>query len=387
MAFTKITSTRSLAKIRTARDTDLAGGIFNFNKYTGAEGTGPGNTIFTTTRRFVVDDNSLVVYRNGLYQYLGIHYTILDAQTIQFSVPSIPATDNIVLMVNGGTILRDNSVNNSNNLVQLAGDLYKTGAAALSNSGNKFLAANYSIQGLLAPVKAVVGFNGTHTDLQTAINDVPAGSLILLDTAQINLSAQVNVNKADLTIMGVGRGSIISGGGFAGSLVVQALTFTPGIGLGITQTVQITMANDVPSGSEYVTVTAPSDITPFGVAHIVLHFSSGVSNAQQVYNAIVSSALASYYVSVSISGSPTSIMTFSGSTNTLTNTASASFVGLNVTTQGVKIRGIKFQNFSTAIKLSQNYCMVVENYFYNNVLDVDFTGVSKFIIESNIEEP
>jgi len=266
---------QKLTKIRTPRDTDLAGGIFNFNFFLGSQGIGPDSNIFTTTRRFVADDYSLMVFKNGQYRYQNIHYLALDNQNIQF-IESLSPTDEIAIIVNGGSIVRDNSANNFNNIVQLAGDLYKTGSAQLFNTGVKALENPVSFQGLLSPVKAVVGPNGTHDRLQDAIDFVSEGALIMIDSHELILTEAININKDNITIMGCGRGSVISGDG--------------------------------------------------------------------------------------------------------------SFIGFNITNDGVKIKGLKFNNFSTAIKVSSESCMVIENYFTNNTIDVDYSGIVKLILENNLKE-
>lgn len=264
-----------LEKVRTPRDSNLAGGVFNYDFYYGSDGTGIGNSTFVTTRKFVADDGSLQVFKNGEYMYKDINYIAIDNQTIQF-IDVISPSDKIVLFVNGGSIVRDGTSQNFNNIVQLAGDMYVNGVSTLNNLGNKHFGSGISVEGLLSPVKAVVGTNGTHADLQSAINAVSAGALILVDTGSFNLSGSVSVNKNDLTIMGCGRGTVFNGNG--------------------------------------------------------------------------------------------------------------TFAGLNILNQGVKIKGIKFNDFTTAIKVSSENCMILENYFSSNTVDVDYSGVSKIEIESNISE-
>lgn len=266
---------QKLTKTRTPRDSDLAGGLFNFDFFLGSEGSGPLQNIFSTTRRFVADDFSLMVFKNGQYRYQNIHYNALDNQTIQF-IEAVAPTDEIALIVNGGTIVRDNSAYNFNNIVQLAGDLYKNGVSQLFNTGAKHFASNYSIEQLLAPIKATVGANGTHPDLQSAIDEVTAGSLILVDSETFTLTSTVNVNKEDLTIMGCGRGSKFVGDG--------------------------------------------------------------------------------------------------------------SFIGLNLQAAGIKLKGLKFDSFSSAVKVSAEVCIIVENYFTNNTIDVDYSGIVKLVLENNLEE-
>jgi hypothetical protein len=212
MSLVKISGTRKLRKIRTPRDADLAGGVFNFNLYDGSQGTGPSNKIFQTSRNFVVDDKSLMVFKNGEYMYEGTNYQILDARTILF-VDEIASTDKIALIVNGGTILRDSSTTNTLNINQLAGDLYRNGSSNLANAGNKYFSSNYSLQALTSTIHAVVGENGTHSNLQAAIDDLPAGSRILVDFGTYTLTSPVNVNKENLTIEGVGRGAVFTGSG------------------------------------------------------------------------------------------------------------------------------------------------------------------------------
>jgi hypothetical protein len=276
MSLVKINGTRRLRKIRTPRDADLAGGVFNFNLYNGSDGSGPGNKIFQTSRNFVVDDKSLIVFKNGIYMYEGTNYQILDSQTVLF-IDSINPTDKIALIVNGGTILRDNSATNTFNLNQLAGDLYLSGSSALNNSGNKFFASNYNMQSLTSTFHAVVGTNGTHSSLQQAIDDLPAGSRILLDTGTLNLSSTININKANMTIEGVGRGTVIN--------------------------------------------------------------SSGAN------------------------------------------------IGFNISADGVTIEKMKFQNFSnTAIYVRSEWCMITRNWFNGNTTDIDYSTVSKIVLEANIEE-
>lgn len=276
MSLVKINGTRRLRKIRTPRDADLAGGVFNFNLYNGSEGTGPNGKIFQTSRNFVVDDKSLMVFKNGEYMYEGTNYQILDSQTILF-IDSINPTDKIALIVNGGTILRDYSATNTYNLDQLAGDLYRSGSSSLSNTGNKFFASNYSMQSLTSTFHAVVGANGTHSSLQQAIDDLPAGSRILVDTGTYQLASTVNVNKANMTIEGVGRGTVISSNG----------------------------AN----------------------------------------------------------------------------------IGFNISATGVTIEKMKFQNFSnSAIYVRSELCMITRNWFNGNTTDIDYSTVTKIVLEANIEE-
>jgi len=266
---------QKLTKIRTPRDSDLAGGLFNFNFFLGSQGAGPDTNIFTTTRRFVADDYSLMVFKNGQYRYQNIHYLALDNQNIQF-IESLSPTDEIAIIVNGGSIVRDNSANNFNNIMQLAGDIYRTGSSQLFNTGVKALEVPLSFEGLLSPIKAVVGPTGTHPDLQAAIDFVNDGSLIIVDTQELILDQAININKENLTIMGCGRGSVISGDG--------------------------------------------------------------------------------------------------------------SFIGFNISSDGIKIKGLKFDSFSTAIKVSSESCMVIENYFTNNTIDVDYSGIVKLILENNLKE-
>jgi len=273
MSLVKISGIRKLRKIRTPRDADLAGGVFNFNLYNGSDGSGPGNKIFQTSRNFVVDDKSLMVFKNGEYMYEGVDYQILDARTILFT-GTINSSDKIALIVNGGTILRDNSSTNTFNINQLAGDLYKNGTGYLTNAGNKFFAPNYSIQSLTSTVHAVVGANGTHDNLQSAINDVSAGSRILIDTGTYTLSSAVNVNKQNLTIEGVGRGALLTGSG----------------------------------------------------------------------------------------------------------------VGLNITAAGVLVEKIKFQGFTTALYIRSESCMINRNWFSGNTTDIDYSTVTKIVMEGNIQE-
>src|SRR6478736_4873488 len=183
MSIVKYVDIQKLRKDRTPRDSNLAGGVFSYDRLKGSDGSGPGNTIFATSRRFTADDGSLSVFKNGAYQYQAHatvtgDYEVLDQQTIRFLV-TINPTDDIVLLVNGGSIVRDNSTNNFNNLTQLFGDLYYDGTAVMFNTGNKFFLPNYNIESLTNWITATVGARGTHSDLQTAVNDVPAGSLIL----------------------------------------------------------------------------------------------------------------------------------------------------------------------------------------------------------------
>lgn len=172
------------------------------------------------------------------------------------------------------TSIKDNAVVDTNRIIQLAKDVYSAGQGALNDTGTAVLP--FALQKLLAPVKAVVGPNGTHADLQSAINFVSAGAMILVDTASLNLVAQVNVNKADLSIIGCGRGSVLNGTG--------------------------------------------------------------------------------------------------------------AFVGLNITSQGVKVKGLKLNNFTTAVKVTAENCMITEDYFSNNTQDVDYGVVSAIVIEGNISE-
>ena len=166
---------------------------------------------------------------------------------------------------------------NSSYINQIARDLYVGGTSSLLGTPTaKYFPSNVSIQALLSPVKAVVGPNGTYPDLQSAINAVSSGSLILIDSTTLTLSGTVNVNKNDLTIIGCGRGSVVQGDG--------------------------------------------------------------------------------------------------------------TFVGLNVTGTGVKIKGVKFSSFTTAVQVTTESCMIIENYFHSNTTDVDYSGVVKIIIESNIRE-
>lgn len=179
------------------------------------------------------------------------------------------------------TSIKDNAVVDTANINQLANDMYSLGSAALLGTvpGNAVLP--FALQKYLAPVKAVVNPTagvGTHTDLQSAINAVPAGSLILVDSAVLTLTAPVNVNKNDLTIMGCGRGTVFNGTG----------------------------------------------------------------------------------------GSPT-------------------IIGLNITSPGVKIKGLKLNNFTTAVKVTSEDCMIVEDYFSSNTVDIDHSGVTNIVLEGNID--
>lgn len=273
MSLVKISGNRSLRKIRTPRDADLAGGVFNFNLYEGSDGSGPGNKIFQTSRNFVVDDKSLMVFKNGQYMYEGTNYQVLDAKTILFT-DSINSSDKIALIVNGGSILRDTSGNNALNLAQIAGDLYLAGNGALNNTGNKHFLPNYNIQALCSTVHAVVGANGTHSSLQQAIDDLPAGSRIMIDTGTYTLSSPVTVSKQNMTIEGVGRGSVLQGSGN----------------------------------------------------------------------------------------------------------------GIEITANGVVIERLKFQNFDTAIYIRAESCMVTRNWFSGNTTDIDYSTVTKIVVEGNIEE-
>lgn len=273
MSLVKVNSNRSLRKIRTPRDADLAGGVFNFNLYNGSQGSGPGNKIFQTSRNFVVDDKSLMVFKNGNYMYEGTNYQVLDSKTILFT-DSINSSDKIALIVNGGSILRDTSANNALNLAQIAGDLYLAGNGALNNTGNKHFASNYNLQALSSTVHAVVGAQGTHSSLQQAIDDLPAGSRIMVDTGTYTLSSTVNINKANMTIEGVGRGTLFTGSG----------------------------------------------------------------------------------------------------------------TGFNITANGVVIEKIRFTNFTTALLVRAEYCMITRNWFDANTTDIDYSTVSKIVLEANIEE-
>jgi hypothetical protein len=273
MSLVKINGIRKLRKIRTPRDADLAGGVFNFNLYNGSDGSGPGNKIFQTSRNFVVDDKSLMVFKNGEYMYEGADYQILDSRTVLF-VGDVQPVDKIAMIVNGGTILRDYSASNTFNINQIAGDLYRNGNGSITNSGDKFFAPNYSLQSLTSTVHAVVGPTGTHDNLQSAIDDVASGSRILVDLGTYSLASPININKENLTIEGVGRGTVFSGAG----------------------------------------------------------------------------------------------------------------IGFNVTAAGVLIEKIKFQNFSTAVYIRSENCMVTRNWFGSNTTDIDYLTVSNVVIEGNIKE-
>lgn len=176
------------------------------------------------------------------------------------------------------TSIKDNAVVDTNNIAQIAKDLYRNGISQLTDNGNKSLPGIYTIQALLANVKAVVGSNGTHTNLQSAISDpnIAAGSLILVDSETFVVNSQIDVNKSNLTILGCGRGSQLSGVG------------------GIT--------------------------------------------------------------------------------------------GLNITAPGVKIEGLKINNFSTGIKVAAENCMLMQNYFLSNTTDIDHSGITNVVIEGNIGE-
>ena len=281
MSIVKYVNTQNLRKDRTPRDSNLAGGVFNYDRYKGSQGTGPGNTIFGTTRKFTPDDGSLQVFKNGTYQFQDIgngnggDYAVIDSQSIKF-YNTINANDDIVLLVNGGTIVRDASQNNFNNITELFGDVYHDGTGVMFNTGNKAFAANYNLESLTFWVSAVVGTRGTHSDLQTAINSVAAGSLIIVKAGTHILPTTVLVNKDDITIMGVGRGAVIQGDG--------------------------------------------------------------------------------------------------------------TFQGLNLQNVGIKIINCKLNNFTTAVKVSAEKCMVTGNYFANNTTDVDYSGISQVEIENNISE-
>jgi len=281
MSIVKYVNTQNLRKDRTPRDSNLAGGVFNYDRYKGSQGTGPGNTIFGTTRKFTPDDGSLQVFKNGVYMFQDIgngnggQYQVIDSQTIRFLV-TINASDDIVLLVNGGSIVRDNTTNNFNNITELFGDVYYDGTGVMFNTGNKAFASNYNLESLTFWVAAVVGPRGTHASLQTAINAVPAGSLILVKNQTLTLSGVVTVNKNDITIMGVGRGSVIQGN----------------------------------------------------------------------------------------------------------NT----FVGFDIQNVGCKIMNVKLQNFTTAVDVNAEKCMITGNYFANNTTDVDYSGISQIEIENNISE-
>lgn len=226
MSIVKYVNNQNLRKDRTPRDSNLAGGVFNYDRYKGSQGTGPGNTIFGTTRQFTADDGSLQVFLNGEYQYqdsgngLGGNYQVIDSQTIRF-LGTIQSTDDIVLLVNGGSIVRDNTQNNFNNIVELFGDVYHDGIGVMFNTGNKAFASNYNLESLTFWVSAVVGPRGTHSDLQDAINSVAPGSLIVVKAQTITLTETVNVNQNDITIMGVGRGAVIQGNGTFPGLDLQ----------------------------------------------------------------------------------------------------------------------------------------------------------------------
>lgn len=280
MAIVKYFNTQQIRKDRTPRDNDLAGGVFNYDRYTGSQGTGPGNTIFGTSRTFTADDGSLQVFLNGFYQYQdtgnGGDYTVIDSQTIRF-YNNIEPTDNIVLLVNGGSIVRDNTTNNFNNITELFGDVYYNGVGVMFNTGNKAFASNYNLESLTFWVSAVVGDRGTHSDLQTAINSVSPGSLIVIKGGTLTLPATVNVNQNDITIMGVGRGAVIQPG------------------LGVT-------------------------------------------------------------------------------------------TGLNLENIGCRVMNCKFQNFTTAIDVSAEMCMITNNYFANNTTDINYSSVNQIEIEGNIDE-
>jgi hypothetical protein len=153
MSIVKYVNNQNLRKDRTPRDSNLAGGVFNYDRYKGNQGTGPGNTIFGTTRKFTPDDGSLQVFLNGVYKYQDIgngsggDYQVIDSQSIRFLV-TINSTDDVVLLVNGGTIVRDASQNNFNNITELFGDVYYSGTGVMFNTGNKAFAGNYNLESL-----------------------------------------------------------------------------------------------------------------------------------------------------------------------------------------------------------------------------------------------
>jgi hypothetical protein len=62
------------------------------------------------------------------------------------------------------------------------------------------------------------------------------------------------------------------------------------------------------------------------------------------------------------------------------------FQGFNLQNVGIKIMNCKMQNFTTAVKVSAEKCMVTGNYFFNNTTDVDYSGISQIEIENNISE-
>jgi len=61
-------------------------------------------------------------------------------------------------------------------------------------------------------------------------------------------------------------------------------------------------------------------------------------------------------------------------------------VGITISNPGCVIRNIKLKDFTTAIDVNANYCMIVQNWYESNTLDVDTAGATFYVVDPNISE-
>jgi hypothetical protein len=228
------------------RVTDIGSGynILRGDLLIGSTVTGTGTPNYNLT-----SDSYGLRFGNNLGPTIG--YDLSFIQTIPFAHGVVPASfdDKVLKLISptgtsfntsaivGDLRITENVVlgSDADNDVIIPGDLYVDNSFILRPRADKptaeegqfiydsnlnapayYNGSNFVTLGIY-PYSAIVGstFNATHTDLQTAIDAVPAGSRILI-TSNLTLLSEVDVDKDSLMIEAMSSEVIITGGDFTG---------------------------------------------------------------------------------------------------------------------------------------------------------------------------